>query len=249
MPDNVDRRVLGAVRFVDATTGMQIRDRLVSQADAVVFRPVRGGCFAIFDAPSLAAHNLSFERAPVAPPVGSVKVGVSVRDPGGRYIARRFSLSLPRDPAPEHGDQEESLFQPVQVRMYPAPAASVGHGWALIRASISEVSTGRPLPATLLRVVRTSDATHLASGLTDDRGEALVAVPGIPVTSSHEGGGPVVTTEVDVTLNAYHDPSAPATADPDQMDHERATLPAAGRALSLQSGRTETVALQIEVPD
>ena len=70
----------------------------------------------------------------------------------------------------------------------------------MIRASVTAQATGQPLSGALLRVERTSDATYLAGGISDSRGEALVAIPGIPVTTWEEGSGPVLTNEVGATL-------------------------------------------------
>jgi len=63
------------------------------------------------------------------------------------------------------------------------------------------------LASAVLRLVRDSDSAVLAVGMSDRSGEAVLAVPGIGVSSNPNGGGPVVTTTVETTLTVYFDPA------------------------------------------
>ena len=118
-------------------------------------------------------------------------------------------LALPRDPAPAHASQPGSLFLPVDVALYPAPAARVELGWAALRASVRRADGAKPgLYGALLRIERAADNALLALGLTDARGEALVAAAGIPVVMTGGGGGAVMTSEVEVRVTAFVDPAA-----------------------------------------
>ena len=72
----------------------------------------------------------------------------------------------------------------------------------MIRATLMEQATGHRLPWALVKVVR-NGATTLA--MADWRGEALIAVPGIPVTTWDVGGGAVLATEVDVRIDVVFD--------------------------------------------
>ena len=177
--------------------------------------------------------------------MGSVELGATVTDRPGRYLGRGFTVRLPRDPDPDHAGQPDSLFEPAPVRMFPSPAARMGHGWAVIRASV--FFDGRPAGGSLLRATRRPGGELLASGLTDDRGEAVVAVPGIPAISSEEEDGPVLVTEVEVDVTAYFDPDGSGVPDPDRLEADHEDLPSSSEAATLASGRTVGLSLSIEV--
>ena len=239
--ERVQRRVLGAVRFTDAVTGLVIMEPLVVGAAGVRWIRNRRGCYVLAGAPGLEAHADTFAAPPAAPPVGSVQVRFTVSDPGGRYLARRGSIDLPREPDP---NQASSLFRLVDIMLFPAPTAATWPGWAVVRASVSGAGPGTVLAGALIRVVRTSDDVRLGSGMTDARGEALVAVEGIPSTTFGEGPGPVLATEVAVRLDVVHDPTTAGTApDPDDLEARRGELLVRSGTATLQAGRRVTKAL------
>ena len=246
--EHVDRRVLGAVRFVDGATGVTVQDALVVTAPAVRWIRNRLGWYVIADAPGLAAHTDAFLAPPPAPPLETVVVTMTVRDPSGRYLARRHTLRLPRDPDPAHADASGSLFRPIDVALFSTPATRPPVGWAVVRASVTVAGTGAPIAGALVRVVRTSDARHLASGLTDDRGEAIVPVPGIPITTSDDGPGPVVATEIEVTLEAIVDPAASDVPDPDDLEARRAALVVTTASAMLASRRVLVTSFAVTLP-
>ena len=104
-----------------------------------------------------------------------------------------------------------------------------------------------PLAGALIRVVRSSDSVRLALGLSDRRGEALVAVPGIPTTTFDAGDGPVLATEVDISLETFFDPSqVGSTPDPDALEANRAGLRSSSTPARLAAGRV--LATRLEVP-
>jgi hypothetical protein len=254
----VERRVLGAVRFLDATTRLAVRSPLTVAGDGLRLACNRQGLYVLLHAPGLEAHTASFPAPPAQPAVGSVRVELAVSDPEGRYLPRRLALDLPRDPDPEHAEQEGSLFRPVDALLYPAPAAAVAPGWAVVRATVVRAGSGEPLAGVLLRVVRKPDGEVLARALSEwrgrVRGEALVAVPGVPITTWGEGepDEPVLVNEVPVSLEAYFDPdfdpAAGQAPDPDRLEIVRAGLPSAKADLKLASGRTEKTTLTVAVP-
>jgi hypothetical protein len=246
IPEQVDRRVLGAVRFVDATTGSRVRAPLLVEAEGVRWIRNRRGWHVLATAPGLEAHTDAFRMPPATPAVGDTMVELTVRDPGRRYLPRRSSISLPRDPAPDHIATTSSLFQPVDVRLFPSSLAATAPGWAVIRASVTGEAPEEVLSGALIRVVRVSDETHLASGLSDERGEALVAIPGIPVTTWDEGNGeaegeeeeaPVLATMIEVRLEVVFDPTAGPIPDPDALEARRDELRIRDTVLTLASGQ------------
>ena len=96
----------------------------------------------------------------------------------------------------------------------------------MVRASVDARSTGAALPGALIRVVRSADSTPLGRGVSDERGEALVAIPGIPVTTWDSGSGSVLAAEIDVTLHVVYDQAVVGPPDPDDLEARQATLPA-----------------------
>lgn len=244
----VERRVLGAVRFVDAGTGLPVRAPLVLEAPGVRWIRNRSGTWVIAAAPGLEAHARAFETPPAEPALETVPVELRVLDRAGRYLARRRTVRLPRDARPEHADQAASLFRPIDVTMFRAPAAAPPPGWAALRAAVTAAPAAAPLAGALVRVARASDGVRLAAGITDARGEALVPVPGIPITTFEEGPGPVVTTEVEVRIEVIVDPAAPAVPDPDDLEARRDDLRAAVATATLAAGRTLTLALSVPLP-
>ncbi|MCP3963679.1 MAG: hypothetical protein GY719_38070 [bacterium] len=236
--ERIDARVLGAVRYFNAATGLPVRRSLAVTALAVDQEPDaaagvslvrnRRSTYVVAEVvPELAEHRGAFLEPPPEPPLGSVAVELAVRDASGRYLARRHTLLLPRDPDPVDAGLEDSLFRPVDVELLPSPAATTRPGWALIRATVVGAESGDRLPGALIRVLD-GGGERIARGLSDwrdgVRGEALVAVPGIPITTwgNGAGDGPVVTHQVpvsvEVTFDPNFDPAGGALPDPDRLE-------------------------------
>ena len=222
----VERRVLGAVRFTDAVTGVEVAAPLKVAAPGVRWLHNRRGWWVMTDAPGLDAHTAAFAQPPAQPAPGSVPVRLTVEDPSGRYLARSATLALPRDPDPAHAADDASLFRPVEVRLFPAPAAAgLSAGWAVVRATVTGAGGAR-LGGALLRVTRKTGGEVLGRGVSDARGEALLAVAGIPVTTWTEGSGGVLSTAVETKVQVLWDAAAGPLSDPDDLERRRETTPA-----------------------
>jgi hypothetical protein len=258
--ERVETRVLGAVRCVDAVTRTQIDTPLQVQVAGATVRRNRGGLYVLVRADALAAHETAFALPPAAPALGSVALPLTVHDPLGRYLPRRATLALPRDPL---AGQPDSLFTPVELALYPAAAAPTSANWSLLRASVHAEASGDALGGALLLV--RADGRVLARGLTDWRGEALVPVPGVPVTTWSDDPDAVVVSELAATLQWVFDPAAglrtplaavqagrapaaPPLVDPDGLESRAATLPNATQAVALAAGRSLTLSLVLAVP-
>lgn len=239
--ESIERRMLGALRFVDAVTGQRLDDGLAVSSDVAEFRRNRPGDYAIFAAVGLESHADEFDvpPVPVVPPdpqdtaiaLGSVPVTLTVRDHARRYLARQVTVLLPRDADPLNATNPDSLFSPILVPLYPSPDGPTWPGWAVIRATTN-------LANALLRVVRVSDDALLGSGMTDERGEALVGVAGIPITTFSGGAGPVLATTVDVEIQVIADPAAVGAPDPDDLELRHvALLVRTSPQLELASGK------------
>jgi hypothetical protein len=249
----VDRRILGAVRFVDRATGVLLKRRLDVVADSVEFIRNRSGHYVIANAPGLENHPHAFERPPAAPALNTINVTIQVEDPQQKYLPRLFDMRLPRNSDPYHALDEDSLFQALNVNLYPAGTATVRANWSTIRGSITRGNV--PLRGALLRVVHRADGAVVASGISDERGEALVIIPGVPITQfAEEDGGdgngddnpPVVVTELPVRLEVSFDAGAPWPGNPETLEANHAALVIATRDLSLRTGRTETEIVEIQ---
>ena len=261
--ERVETRVLGALSVVDATTGTRIVDGLALEPAAGARLQRSGsGLYVIVHVAALAAQEASFSP-PTAPPLGSVAMDVRIADTFGRYLPRLATVTLPRDPTPADDPPASSLFVPVTLALYPSPSARTGANWATLRVTATDTHTGDALGGALLSV--TVGAAVVARGLTDWRGEALVAVPGIPVTTWSDDPGEVVAHETAASVELLFDPAAgsrtpatqvvagqpPATlpcVDPDAIEAQRATLHPVSVAASLATGRSQTLSLTLALP-
>jgi hypothetical protein len=258
-----ERRVLGALRCVDATTGIAIADRLqVVLEDASMTRN-RSGLYVVVSAAALPEHEPAFAAAPSDPAIGSVAVHGSISDPQGHYLPRLVRFDLPRDALPAHAASAGSLFTPIDVVLYPSSIAPLGSNWSVLRVSVVEDASGDALGGALLRVMQATKV--LARGLSDWRGEALVTVPGVPVTTWSEDPDVVIVKEINATLEVIFDSTAgtrlamdavragrpPATqtlVDPDVLEADRLTLAHSAQAVVLAAGRTQTVTFRLALP-
>lgn len=261
--ERVDRRVLGAIRLVDGTTHAPLDDAFLVQATGAEIVRNRSGLYVIRTLVTLAAHQAAFDAPPAEPPVGSVLVQIDIQDLGGRYLDRRVTLALPRDPDPTHAELTDSLFQPVTVAVYPSANGAISGNWVELRVTARDGGTADALGGALIRVV--SDGRVLARGLTDWRGEALVPVVGIPVTTWSTQPDAVVVTETAAVVECVFDPAeglrtpvadvregrAPRVlprSNPDRIDDVRATVPHASVPVQLAAGRRLAVAVSLSLP-
>jgi hypothetical protein len=193
--ESIDRRVLGGFVFVDAITGASIVDPLKVTSTILQLRLNRSGVYAIFDAPGFVAQTNQFIPAAPWPAVQSFEV--TARDPSLRYLARRAQVQAPQSLT--------GVFSPQQIPLYASPSAVLAPNWAVVRASVTG-SAGNALPWAVLQVIK-SDNTVAAAGMTDARGEALLAVMGLGVQVSANASGAVTETTIPVTVQAWFDPS------------------------------------------
>jgi hypothetical protein len=232
MAEIVQNVVMGAVRFLDGTTGLKVQSALRVEAPGSLFRPNRSGLYVIWSAPA-----------------GSLTA--TVTDPSGTYLGRQFSLKLPRDANPANAGNVDSIFRPADVFLFPSSVAPVNPGWAVLRTRVTKSGTDDPLASALIRVLRTSDSNLLARGMSDSRGEAMVAVPGVPVTTFETGGGgggAVTANEIDVQIQTIFDPAVTGLPDPDDLEARRNTLPSSTLGNKLASGRTLVIELAVTIP-
>lgn len=248
MVESLTRRVLAALRVVDGVTGQQILSPLSVSGGGTIWVRNRRGLYVLMGVPGLESHQDMLLSPPADPAVGSVSIVVDVHDMGSTYLPRRQTIRLPRDPNPANAGDGSSVFQPIEGRLYLSPSAPTSSAWAVIRSTVVREGTDRGLGGALIRVLRASDGQVLARGLSDVRGETLVAVPGIPVTTWEAAPGPVMGTEVDVQVQVVFDPAGGEVPDPDHLEANRATLPNGQTAMKLASGRIVVRKLTVAIP-
>lgn len=257
-----DHRILGALQFVDAATGVTIVNSIQVRASGVQFVRNRSGYAIAFAAPGVASlkdYGDAFDAPLNTPEVNSVAIDVQVTDPTGEYLPRRYILSLPRNPDPLQADQPDSVFQPAIVPLFRSPSAKVAANWAVIHATVKN-GDGHRLPWSLIRVIQSPTKTTLSQA--DWRGEALIAVPGIPVTTSGAGSGAVIVTETTVTLqivfdtalqtlperpdfSLQQDPNQGYLPNPDRLNAGEGTLQTGTLTDTLAAGRDRAKTLTI----
>lgn len=267
--ERIDTRVLGALRCIDAATRVQVATPLDVRIAGATVRRNRSGLYVIVraEAPlTLAAHEAAFDNAPGTPTVGDVTLSVTVSDPAGHYLPRRASLALPRDPQPANAASPESLFRPVELPLYPSAIAPTGMNWSVLRLSVHETGSLDALGGALL--LARAGGNVLARALTDWRGEALLPVPGVPVTTWSDDPDEVVVTELAARVEWCFDPApgaagtrtpaaqvragrAPAVlplVDPDDLESRAAALPNATLDVALAAGRSQSFSLPLALP-
>jgi len=196
--ESVDRRVLGGITFTDAITNTAVLSALSIRSSLLQLQPNRSGVYVVFDGPAFHGLTLEFNPAPASwPPPQSFEV--TVQDPSLNYLGRRVQIQAP---------QPLTSTAPQTVALYPAAAARTEPNWAVIRASVTGTS-GAGLPWAVVQAIK-SDNTVAATGVTDARGEALLAVPGLGIQVSADGSGSVTEVTIPVTVQAWFDPTVQA---------------------------------------
>ncbi|WP_457442292.1 hypothetical protein [Roseateles sp. P5_E4] len=213
------RRVWGALRFVDAMSGHTIDSPLRVDLPGARLQRNRSGFFvvtALDDAANFDARR-DYENAfdPI-PPAPALSLPGTVSDPAGRYLPRRFTLALPRSPLPAAPAETAPLFEAATITLDPTTATALLPTWAALRLSVRR--NGAPAAQAAIRVHRSGNEAVLGRGMTDVRGEALVAVVGVAqITPGAEEL--VVETEiaVDIVVSADTTLAPGALVDPDLL--------------------------------
>lgn len=252
MRESVDRRVLGAIRCVDAITGDSIAEMMSVTSSQLDLRANRRAIYVIFNAPGLNPRTWQFD--PVLPWPGPTTFEISIQDPSRRYLPRRAQVKAPQ-PLPPSADPL-LVFNPQPVSLFPSPAAPVSPNWAVIYISVVKSGATPPvgLPWSVVQVARSDNKAVLATTVADKRGEAILAIPGLGPEISDSASGAVTQPTVAVTVAAWFDPtvlSQPAgwIPNPDDMLTTLTTGPfkTASLTASVGPGQTVTKSLAISV--
>jgi len=263
--ERVEQRVLGALQLVDRVTRTPVTRALNISADTATLVRNRRGLYVITQADGLEAHTGAFLQPPVTPALEANEYSFEIIDPQKRYLPRLLTLRLPRDPDPDNIGNDNSLFTAQEVLMYPASVASLSHNWSTVRVSVDQVGSS-PVRGALIQIIDPAENRLLASGISDERGEALVIVPGVPVTRfaddedgahghGHGGGGggsphddeesPVLVNTLAVRLELSVGTTTPWPVNPDVLEQNHVADRRVSIELTLSTGRMEKVAINL----
>lgn len=227
--EDLDRRVLAAVRFTDPATGRPIDSGLdVTPVGAGRWFANRSGLWVLRAEGLLDAHAHAFDAPPGAPAPESDDAAAVVIDRSSRYLPRRFTVRVPRVGA--------ALTTPIEVPLCPGPALPLQRAWGAVRLSIGwALAPGETLRQGIEGALVRLDALELGGlrcvSLSDARGEALLVAPGIPAFLPGDDDGEVLRATVLHTVRVVVDRartrvdgSRTETADPDDLWQRRAAL-------------------------
>jgi hypothetical protein len=255
----VDRRALAALMFVDAA-GRSVTTPVMINSPGVRILKKRPGQVVVMNAPGLSVYADSFLAPPATPAVGSVAVPLDLHPADPSFGPRRFVLALPRDPDPAHANNPASLFQPVEVPLLPGPSAIATGLLSAMRVSVTRSTDGFAVEGALVRL-RPEGGRPQARALTDPAGDALLLVPGVPMSSPGSGGTvlPDIAADLDVVIDpnlvrfnaaaALADARAAAAArlsnliDPDDVESRLAGSATTPVTVRIAAGQTRTAAL------
>jgi hypothetical protein len=252
--ERVEQRVLGALQLVDRVTQTPVMRAMNITAESATLVRNRRGYYVITQADGLETHSEAFTSPPAAPALEANEYHFVIEDMQKRYLPRLLTLRLPRDPDPNHRSNDNSLFRPQDVAMYPASTAPLSHNWSTVRVTVEQVGSS-PVRGALIQIIDPAEDTLLASGISDERGEALVIVPGVPVTKfadEGDGGGghgggepPVLVNTLAVRLELSLTPGSPWPVDPDLLEQNHVAHRRASKDLTLSTGRMEKVTINL----
>lgn len=257
MAEDFDARILAGVEFIDAATGARLLQPLTLHSNSARFIRNQSNRYVLVSANGLETYVNNFENAPDEPAPGSINISVSVEDRAGKYLPRTFDLALPRDSDSANSNNANSVFQAIPVQLFRDVATSTLGNWSLVRVSVRDVENHAVAGAFIL-VTRVSDNEVLGRGMSNLMGETLIAIPGIPITQFSESTEddeededdeaeeqPVLVTEVAATVELSIPDTLQWPGNPDLLESAHAGQIVATQAISLRTGRTETLSFNL----
>jgi hypothetical protein len=217
--EDLDLRVWAALRPIEAVTRRPIVAPMRVLGEGQVWMRNRIGLLVLHELhlPALrreqfAAYERSFEAPTAVTP--AVNVVTTLEDPRGVLLSRRVHIALPRATTAPPGVLPP-LFEPIDVPLYPASHAALAAPWAVVRAHVSH--GGEPAAGCVLTVHEPGDeARVLGRGQSDERGEAVVAVTGVPAFIPSAGPEAFVR-ERTAEMTVVFEVGASAAPDTDQL--------------------------------
>ncbi|HYV43402.1 MAG TPA: hypothetical protein VFA20_01015 [Myxococcaceae bacterium] len=226
--ETLEHRALAAIRFLDEETRQPVRAPLKLSGDGMRFVRNLRGLHVLTDAPGFSDYADSYDLPETPPPTATFTITAS--DPSHTYLARRFTVQLPRDPTPGADEDlpSDSVFKPVEVLLYPSPVARASAGSAVVRLTVTD-NADKPLAGALVELTLETPSI-VRRGLSDERGEAQIQLPGIPIA---DWADPAVTNEFDLSVKAAW---AAGTEPPNPDALAASLLPVAGVSIQVTTG-------------
>ncbi len=277
--EKIGHRYPGALRIIDQITGNQVKRTFRIKSDDLTFFTNRSFLHVISSGTGLKTYTDAFENSPepsadpYIPDTEDLEFTFTVTDPLGEYLERSVVINLPRSLNPE---DESCVFNPLDIPVFPAPAAHLSPNWSIIRASLysmEDMTAQIPVQGAMMRIKNT-EGDLLMSGISDLRGEAAVIIPGIPITTFSQGTelphghghedddwtatGSVVETQTQATLEVIVTPDTPWPVNPSLMEENHETWRRSFRvegsgentdeySLELKTANTQSIKLFIDL--
>lgn len=204
--ENVDRRLLAALRFTHGVTGAPVQRALHITAPGLTIARNFSGWTLVREARGSGAYTQAFEQPPHL--AGTLDYACQVVDPAGEFLPRSFALRLPR-PSPGVDDgplaPADIARTPIELPLLPAAALRVAPAWALLRLALHIAGSHPPrgLANVWIEVQPRVPGKPPRLAQTDAAGEALVAIADIgPVV-----GAAPLSSRFLLDLNLLLDPA------------------------------------------
>ena len=214
MIELVDRRVFGAIEFIDDLSETRVLSPLQIDAPGVQVMRNRSGFYVLREVDGQDAYTRAFDNPPARPPRS--ELAVSVQDPTQRYLPQRIGLALPRwlPDGAEPVDDADSALKPVTVRLAPAAGMPLQSAWAVLRLKVAITGSATGLANVLVEAQPALPGFALRRSFTDRHGEALVVIVSAPPFLPLAGPPAGLTREFAVALTLVLDRSVvrPSTA-------------------------------------
>lgn len=214
MIELVDRRVFGAIEFIDDLSETRVLSPLHIDAPGVQVMRNRSGFYVLREVDGQDAYTRAFDNPPARPPRS--ELAVSVQDPTQRYLPQRIGLALPRwlPDAAEALDDADNALKPVTVRLAPAAGMPLQGAWAVLRLKVAITGSATGLANVLVEAQPALPGFALRRSFTDRHGEALVVIVSAPPFLPLAGPPAGLTREFAVALTLVLDRSVvrPSTA-------------------------------------
>lgn len=214
MIELIDRRVFGAIEFIDDLSETRVLDPLRIDAPGVQVLRNRSGFYVLREVDGQDAYTRAFDNPPARP--ARSELTLNVQDPAQRYLPQRIGLALPRwlPDGAEAVDDADNALKPVTVRLAPAAGMPLQSAWAVLRLKVAISGSATGLANVLVEAQPALAGQPLRRSFTDRHGEALVAIVSAPPILPLAGPPAGLTREFAVALTLVLDRSVvrPSTA-------------------------------------
>ena len=214
MIELVDRRVFGAIEFIDDLSETRVLSPLHIDAPGVQVMRNRSGFYVLLEVDGQDAYTRAFDNPPARPPRS--ELAVSVQDPTQRYLPQRIGMALPRwlPDGAEALDDADNALKPITVRLTPAAGMPLQSAWAVLRLKVAITGSATGLANVLVEAQPALPGFALRRSFTDRHGEALVVIVSAPPFLPLAGPPAGLTREFPVALTLVLDRSVvrPSTA-------------------------------------